>query len=49
LPSRTSHSPLSSPITSKNRRCSMLLTTRDVAAAPLPHGAYPPMQDNPAL
>ena len=27
LPSRTSHSPLSSPLTSKNRRCSMLLVT----------------------
>jgi len=29
LPSRTSHSPLSSPLASKNRRCSMQLVTLD--------------------
>ena len=29
LPSRTSHSPVSSPLASKNRRCSMLLITLD--------------------
>src|SRR5262245_6280192 len=44
LPSRTSHSPLSSPLASKNRRCTMQLVTLDVQFEAEPGAKLEPVQ-----